>query len=346
MGMTMLPPTRRQVLVAAAGACAAISLSCKDSSSTGSGKDVVLYTSIDEPVVKPIVEAFEKKTGIKVRLKTDTEASKTSGLVALLRAEKANPQSDVFWNNEPFHTINLAEEGVLTAYDSPAAKDILPQYKDAKGRWASSGLRFRMIAFAPSVTGVTKIEDLVADPNRFGKGKICMGFPALGTIAGHLAALRLLWGAEKYEKFLKALDTAEVKLLGGNSEVVKQIALGNTLVGLTDNDDLQAITRELGPGKVMGISARTAEGGALAMPSTLGLVTGAKHDADAKKLIDYLLTPEVEQQLISAHYAARIVRLEPTTRPPEPVMQIDYEEAAKGMKEAVDKAREILEGKK
>src|SRR4051812_41546394 len=72
--------------------------------------EVVLYTSIDEPVARPILDDFTKATGIKVMLKTDAEASKTAGLVETLRAENANPRADVFWNNEPFHTINLAEE--------------------------------------------------------------------------------------------------------------------------------------------------------------------------------------------------------------------------------------------
>ena len=93
---------------------------CHRSSDT---KEVVLYTSIDEPVARPIIDAFTQKTGIKVVLKTDTEVSKTAGLVETLRAEKANPQADVFWNNEPFHTINLADEGVLAAYDSPGRQE-------------------------------------------------------------------------------------------------------------------------------------------------------------------------------------------------------------------------------
>src|SRR6266567_5933840 len=115
---------------------------------SSASKEVVLYTSIDEPVARPILDAFTQKTGIRVVLKTDSEASKTAGLVETLRAEKANPQADVFWNNEPFHTINLAEEGVLTAYESPAAKDVLEPYKDAGHLWAANGLRMRMIATA------------------------------------------------------------------------------------------------------------------------------------------------------------------------------------------------------
>ena len=75
--------------------------------------EVVVYTSVDEPVARPILEEFTKRTGIKVVAKFDAEASKTVGLVQMLRAEKGNPRGDVFWNNEIFHTINLAEEGVL-----------------------------------------------------------------------------------------------------------------------------------------------------------------------------------------------------------------------------------------
>src|SRR5258706_12045547 len=101
------------------------------------GKEVVLYASIDEPVARPIIDAFTQSTGIKVILKTDTEASKTAGLVERLRAEKSNPQADVFWNNEPFHTINLAERGRLAAYESPASKCVLERCKEPARRWGA-----------------------------------------------------------------------------------------------------------------------------------------------------------------------------------------------------------------
>src|SRR4051812_33560212 len=304
-------------------------------------KEVVLYTSIDEPVARPILDVFTQKTGIKVVLKTDTEASKTAGLVETLRAEKANPQADVFWNNEPFHTINLAEEGVLAAYDSPAAKDVLTPYKDPQHRWAANGLRMRMIALAPGVSGVTAVEDL-ADP-KF-KGKVCIANPAFGTTSGHIAALFVKWGPDKAEKFLRDLKANDVRLLGGNSEVVKQIAGGNFAVGLTDNDDIFSMIEE--GGKLSGVPADFRDhSGALAIPCTVGLVAGAKHDAEAKRLIDYLLSREVEEKMRSARFIERSARLEPATKPMLPLMQVDYVEVAKMMPRAVDQARKILEGR-
>ncbi|HYE19140.1 MAG TPA: extracellular solute-binding protein [Tepidisphaeraceae bacterium] len=313
-------------------------LSCDRDGGAGGGKgEVVLYTAIDEQVARPIVAEFEKRTGIKVKLKTDTEASKTSGLVTLLRAEQKNPQADVFWNNEVFHSINLAGEGVLASYESPSAKDLPAGFRDAGNKWAACGLRIRVIATAPGVSGVETMEDL-ADPTKVGKGKGCMAFPALGTVSGHLAALRQQWGAKKYEAWLKGLEAQEVKLLGGNSEVVKQISQGNMLAGPTDNDDVEAMIREDGPGKVRAAPAKTKEKGTLTIPTTVGLVAGAKHDAEAKRLIDYLLSAEVENKLVEAKFAIRPAR--------GAEAEWDYVEVAKVMKEAVDKAREVLEGKK
>src|SRR5437868_4740886 len=81
---------------------------------------VVIYTSVDQPVAEPILREFEKRTGIHVELRTDAEATKSVGLAERLRAERNNPQADVWWSNEIFLTINLADEGVLESYRSKA----------------------------------------------------------------------------------------------------------------------------------------------------------------------------------------------------------------------------------
>jgi len=311
---------------------------CKGKQST---KEVVLYTSIDEPVARPILDDFTKKTGIKVILKTDTEASKTAGLVETLRAEKANPQADVFWNNEIFHTINLANEGVLAAYDSPASGEALGAYKDSGRRWCANGLRLRMIALAPGAQGVRSIEDL-ADPKL--KGKICLANPAFGTTSGHIAALFAKWGPEKGEQFLRDLKANNVQLLGGNSEVVKQVAAGNFTAGLTDNDDVDSMIQE--GGKLTAVPADTRDhAGTLAVPCTVALIAGAKHEGEAKQLIDFLLSKEVEDRLIAAHFAAASVRAQGTSKPALVLMRVDYDEAARMLPRAVDAARRILEGR-
>src|SRR4051812_28964541 len=78
--------------------------------SSGSG-EVVIYSSIDEPYLRPLLQRFQKETGITARAVLDTESTKSAGLAERLLAEKDHPQADVYWGNEIFHTINLAEQG-------------------------------------------------------------------------------------------------------------------------------------------------------------------------------------------------------------------------------------------
>jgi iron(III) transport system substrate-binding protein len=316
-------------------------IGCHRSSSSSGTKEVVVYTSVDEPVARPILDEFTRRTGIKVLLKTDTEASKTAGLVQTLRAEKANPQADVFWNNEIFHTIALADEGLLAKYQPPGAAHVPAQFKDPQGRWSSNGLRLRMIAVGVKGEGVATVEDL-AKPAY--KGRVAIANPAFGTTSGHVAALFVAWGRDDAEEFLRHLKKNDVKLLGGNGEVVKQVAAGNIDAGLTDNDDVDSMLRE--GGKLKAVPARTgADPGTLAIPITVALIAGAKHEPEAKQLIDYLASPEVGAKLIEVKFSALGVYDRATSRPDYPLMNVDYAEVAKMMPRAVDSARKILEGR-
>lgn len=313
----------------------------------GGEAQVVLYTAVDEPVARPVIEEFTRRTGIQVVLKTDTEATKTVGLVERLEAEKENPQADVWWGNEPFHTINLAEKGVLGEYASPSAASIPALYKDSQNRWTAMALRARVIARTTASPGgeavqaITSIRDLT---NPALKGKICMARPGLGTVGGHMAALYTLWGREGFEVFLRGLKANEIKLLGGNSVVAELVGQGQMWAGLTDNDDVDSAKREGGKLEMVLPDQGTEQQGTLTIPCTVGLIAGAKHPEAAKKLIDYLLTAEVEKKLLDAQYARYSVFASGGGEQAKP-MAVDYAQAAKNLRAAVELAMKVLEGR-
>src|SRR5688572_19918935 len=157
----------------------------------GGASEVVLYTSVDQPVARPIISEFEKQTGIRVVLVTDTEATKSVGLAERLRAEKGNVQADVWWGNEPFHTINLAQEGLLAPHESPAAEDVPARFKDAGHRWAGVGLRARVVALSGEPPERRIGLDDLRQPDS--ANRITMARPTAGTTGGHVAALYVLW---------------------------------------------------------------------------------------------------------------------------------------------------------
>ena len=62
-------------------------------------RHVVVYVSTDEHIARPILEAFEAKTGIAVYMVGDTEVRKTTGLLDRIRAERGRPVADVLWSS-------------------------------------------------------------------------------------------------------------------------------------------------------------------------------------------------------------------------------------------------------
>jgi iron(III) transport system substrate-binding protein len=112
--------------------------------------------------------------------------------------------------------------------------------------------------------------------------------------------------------------------------------------GLTDNDDVESARRE--GGKLAAALPDQDQMGTLMIPTTVGLVKGSRNEAGAKKLIDYLLSSEVEKKLIDAKFAGWSVRSAKNQDAPK-AMKVDYQKVVEVMPAAVRKATGILEGR-
>jgi iron(III) transport system substrate-binding protein len=241
----------------------------------------------------------------------------------------------VYWGNEPFHTINLAEERVLSPYESPSAESVPAMYRDPEHRWTGNALRARVIANHTEASTLSySLEGLLETTS----GKVAVARPTAGTTGGHVAALFVLWGEQRAGDYFRNLrDNAMV--VGGNSVVADLVGRGTAHAGLTDNDDVAAAQAQ--GGKLTQVLPDQNTFGTLMIPTTVGLVDGAKHPAEAKQLIDYLLSPEVEQRLIDVKFAGWSVR-----KPNEvKAMGVDLREVARAMPHAVRRATAILEGR-
>ena len=76
---------------------------------------VVVYCADDHEFAEGILREFERRSGIKVETRYDTEANKSVGLYEDLVREAGRPRCDVHWNNEIAATIRLRKPGHLPA---------------------------------------------------------------------------------------------------------------------------------------------------------------------------------------------------------------------------------------
>jgi iron(III) transport system substrate-binding protein len=160
-----------------------------------SGEEVFVYTALDQEFSEPILEDFERETGIKVEAKSDVESTKTVGLVNAIIKEKNRPRCDLFWNNEILHTLRLQKLGLLDTYDAPAAEKYPRTYRAADGAWYGFAARIRVLIVNTKLVAEGERPDSIRDlTDPKWRGKVGIAKSLFGTTATHAAVLFAAWG--------------------------------------------------------------------------------------------------------------------------------------------------------
>jgi iron(III) transport system substrate-binding protein len=239
---------------------------------------VVVYTSQDQVYAEPILQDFARDTGIEVRPVFDSEAVKTVGLINRLIAEQRRPQCDLLWNNEELRMRQLVARGVVEPEFIPL------------------GYRARRIVVNTNLLDAAKAPSTLAQlTNDTWKGRVVLAYPLFGTTATHFLALRQHWGDEGWNAWCRTLRQ-NAMIVDGNSVVVKQVSRGEAWIGLTDSDDIAAAQREGLP-----VAALPILDGTLFIPNTLAVISGAPRPEMARRLMNYLASPQTLDKLVAVH---------------------------------------------
>jgi iron(III) transport system substrate-binding protein len=313
---------------------------------------VVLYCAQDKEFAQDSLQKFTSDTGIIVSPKYDTEAAKSVSLYVELVADAKRPRCDVFWNNEILSTIRLQKKGMLDPYESPNAAPYPAQCRARDHTWHAFANRARvLIVNRDLVDDVKQIQSIFDLTDERWKGQIAMSSPLHGTSATQAACLFEVLGEKKARQFYKDLKENKVQVLDGNKQVAEAVGSGRVAIGITDTDDAFA---ELEAGRNVAIIFPDRDGhkdyprlGTLFIPNTVCIMKGGPDPENARRLIDYLLSAEVEEGLaesashqIPMNPKASRAKLPKEMETPETVkaMKVDFEKAA----DAWDEAQQFL----
>lgn len=313
----------------------------------GSKPRVVLYSAQDPEFAEKILDDFTTQTGVRVDPKFDTEADKSVSLYVELLAEKDRPRCDVFWNNEILSTIRLQKQGLLEPYASPSAKGFPAECRGPDDTWHAFAARARIIIINTElVKEADRPKSLLDLTDPRWKGQVAMARPQFGTTATQAACLFEVLGTERARQFYRDLKANDVRVVPGNKQVAEKVGEGHLpgrqriALGVTDTDDA---LEEIEAGHPVAILFPDRDGnkdnprlGTLFIPHTVSIIRGCPNLEHAKKLVDFLLSEEMETQL--AEGGAHQIPLNPNVHaklPPQmetprtvKSMQVDFRKAA------------------
>ncbi len=270
--------------------------------------EVVCYTALDMEFSQRILKRFEEKTGIRVRAKYDAESTKTIGLINRLVNEAEHPVCDVFWNNEIVGTLRLKQKGLLASYRPEAAQGFPNAFRDPDGCWTGFAARARVLLVNTDAVKPADMPETLGDLlNPEWKGKIGIAKPLFGSTATWAAVVytraqqNASGDAKSHKEILEDLASGGyLQVVGGNKQSAQNVASGALVMGFTDTDD--AIIEQEGgkPVEIVYLDGAKDQAGTLFFPNTLSILKHCPHPQNARKLVEFLLSPEVELALANS----------------------------------------------
>jgi len=256
-----------------------------------SGK-VTVYIGFQEDHAVAAIKKFTQDTGIEA----DMIRMSAGEILAKVRAEKDNPQADVWYGGPADTFVQGVAENLLEPYVSPESAKIDAKYKDPQGYW--TGVYVGAVGFASNKEFLEKKgleapktwEDLL---NPAFKGEVVMADPASsGTAYTALyTVLKVMGSEEKGFEYLGKLHGQVQQYTTSGAAPGRMVGMGEAGVGILFAHDIIKYQEEGFDSLVMTIPADGTgyETGSIAM------LKNAKNPELAKAFIDWALSPSAQE---------------------------------------------------
>jgi len=262
--------------------------------------ELILYSGRSEPLIQPVIAAFQAKyPEIKVLLKSGSN----SQLANTLLEEKANPQADIFITTEIFTAHALSQEGVFESYQPIGYENLPDTFKAEDASWIGLTQRMRVIMYNTDLVTQdelpTSLFDLT-DPKW--KGQIAAADSTNASMQAQIASMIQLVGKEKTEAWLTGLISNDTTFFGGHTDVRKAVGAGEFKLGLVNHYYYYLQKAE---GSNVGIiypDQGSDQMGIISNATAAAIVKGSKNLAAAKKFMDFLISQEGQQIFAQENY--------------------------------------------
>jgi iron(III) transport system substrate-binding protein len=267
-------------------------------SSSHSGTTITLYNGQHEQTTAALVKAFERKTGIKVDVRTGDEAELGNQILQ----EGANSPADVFYTENTPVLETLREKGLLAPVSPSTLAAVPSRYDSSQGDWVGVSARVSVLVYNASQIAPSQLPSSIlelAEPKW--KGKV--GFaPSETDFQPLVTAVIRLDGIATAEKWLKGLQ-ANSKLYPDNETVVAQVNNGESAVGLINHYYWFRLRAELGPGGMHSALHYYAPGdpGDLVDVSGAAVLRSSSHKAGAQAFLAFLVSRAGQETIAHSH---------------------------------------------
>lgn len=292
---------------AASSASSASSAPAASGSTPTTGGKLTLYSGRNEKLVGPLLEQFEKASGIDVEVRYGSSAEMGA---ALMEEGKATP-ADVFFSQEVGAVGVLAKAGLLTPLPDDVINLVDARYRPAAGNlWVGVTGRSRVIVYNKTlVPEPPKGVEELTDPKW--KGQVAI-VPGNASFQAFITAFRVSKGEDAARQWLEDMKAnGVVTNIESNDDVLTAVDAGQVKLGLINHYYWAVSVDEAG-----GADKRAAQlvfpsgddPGGLVNATAVGITNGGGDNPAALEFVKYLMSAEAQEYFATKTFEYPLVK--------------------------------------
>lgn len=262
------------------------------------GQSITLYSGQHEQTTAMLVAAFEKHTGVKVKVRPGDEAE----LANQIMQEGSNSPADVFYTENTPALEHLREQNLLAFIDATTLAAIPARYNSAQGDWVGVSGRISVLVYNTQQISPSSLPSSIlalAEPEW--KGKLGIA-PSETDFQPLITSITKFDGSAAAEKWLEGMK-ADSKIYPDNETVVAQVNNGESAVGLINHYYWYRLRDEVGHKGLHSALAYYAphDPGDLLNVSGAAVLKSSSHQAAAQSFVAFLVSAEGQEVLAHSH---------------------------------------------
>lgn len=270
---------------------------------TTTGGELVLYSGRSQSLVEPLIEMFETRTGIDVRVKY----GQTAQLALAIQEEGAKTPADVFWAQDAGALGVLGDGGAFVRLPDRARSRVPERLRDADGGWIATSGRARVYAYAPGRVTEEELPASVFDLTdaRY-RGRVGWA-PLNASFQSFVTAMTVTAGTERTREWLAAMKANGAKPYPKNTAIIEAIAAGEIDFGLPNHYYLLRFKSRDPAYPVEQTSFAAGDIGNLVNVAGVGILKTAPNHGNAEKFVDFLLSPDAQEYFAAQVYEYPVI---------------------------------------
>jgi iron(III) transport system substrate-binding protein len=255
--------------------------------------ELIVYSSRNEHLIKPLFDLYTEKTGVTIRYVTDQGGP----LIARLKAEGANTRADLLITVDAGNLWQAANEGLLAPVASPTLiSNIPPHLRDADHRWFGLSARARTIVYSTERVDPDAMSTYEALAGPEWKGRLCLRTSRQVYNQSMVAMMIARLGAAETERVVRGwVANLAAPPFSNDTAVMRAIEAGQCDVGIVNSYYFGRLEQENPEIPLALFWANQDSGGVHVNVSGAGVTRHARNPDQAVLLLEWLASPEAQR---------------------------------------------------